>query len=385
MTSLFSSSAFWCDVRVLVAGLGVAVTLCGLTGAASAQPQEAASSANAMIVGADVSVLTSVEQAGGVFSQNGKKEDVLQLLKRNGFNYARLRVFHTPSGKGSLVCDMNYVLPLARRIKDAGLKLLIDFHYSDTWADPGKQFKPAAWEKLNFEQLQGAVFEYTRDAVAQLKRAGAAPDMIQIGNEINTGMLWEDGRANKDDAGWKRFAQLVKAGRDGARAALGSDSKVLFMHHVAEPKHIIWHFDNLLKHDSGFDVIGVSYYPFWHGDLNEFKQHMNAIAAKYNKPIIIAETAYAWTDQYFDEYPDVYHGKPAPGMPAYDKVGQAEYFRRFIAALQAIPNGHGAGFFYWEPAWLPSKSFGSPVDNTTLFDQNGAALPALEVIHKETR
>lgn len=336
-----------------------------------------------MIVGADVSVLPSIEQAGGVFSQNGKKADVLQLLKRNGFNYARLRVFHTPNGQGPMVSDLNYVLPLARRIKDAGLKLLIDFHYSDTWADPGKQFKPTAWEKLNFEQLQGAMFEYTCNAVAQLKRAGAAPDMIQIGNEINTGMLWEDGRADKDDAGWKRFAQLVKAGRDGARAALGSDSKVLFMHHVAEPKHIIWHFDNLLKHDTGFDVIGVSYYPFWHGDLSEFTQHMKGIAAKYDKPIIIAETAYAWTEQPFDEHRNVYHGKPAPGMPAYDAAGQAEYFRRFLAALKAIPNGRGAGFFYWEPAWLPSKDFGSPVDNTTLFDQNGVALPALEIIRKQ--
>jgi len=233
---------------------------------------------------------------------------------------------------------------------------------------------------LNFEQLQGAVFEYTRNAVAQLKRADAAPDMIQIGNEINTGMLWEDGRADKDDAGWRRFAQLVKAGRDGAGAALGSDSKVLFMHHVAEPKHIIWHFDNLLKHDTGFDVIGVSYYPFWHGDLSEFTQRMKGIAAKYDKPIIIAETAYAWTEQPFDEHRNVYHGKPAPGMPAYDAAGQAEYFRRFLAALKAIPNGRGAGFFYWEPAWLPSKDFGSPVDNTTLFDQNGVALPALEII-----
>ncbi len=364
--------------------LGFTALLCGLNQTASARPDKAASSENAMIVGADLSVLTTVEQAGGVFSQNGKKEDVLQLLKRNGFNYARLRIFHTPSGKWPLVCDLNYALPLARRIKDAGLKLLIDFHYSDTWADPGKQFKPAAWEKLNFTQLEDAVFNYTRDAVAQLKQAGATPDMIQIGNEINMGMLWEDGHVG-DNGGWKRFAQLVKAGREGARAGLGSDSKVLFMHHVAEPKKTIWHFDNLLKYDSGFDVIGVSYYPFWHGDLDDFKHHINAIAAKYNKPIIIAETAYAWTDQYFDDYHNVYHGQPAPGMPAYDPEGQAEYFRRFITTLKEIPNGQAAGFFYWEPAWLPSPTFGSPVDNTTLFDQNGAALPALKVIGEEAR
>ncbi len=333
-----------------------------------------------MIVGADVSVLTSTEQAGGTFSENGKKGDPLLVLKRNGFNYVRLRLFHTPDKKRELLNDLSYDVALAKRAQAVGLKVLLDFHYSDTWADPGKQFKPAAWEKMSFEQLRGAVFEYTRGAVEAFKNAGATPDMIQIGNEINTGMMWPDGKADKEDAGWQKLAQLLQAGREGARAALRNGSKTQFLHHVADPHHVVWHMDNLLKHDALPDILGVSYYPIWHGDLASFRRNMDAIAAKYARPIVIVEVAYPWTNAAFDKYPDVHHGQNAAGMPEYTKAGQSEFYRRFITELKATPGGRGAGFFVWEPAWLPNAKFGSPMDNMTLFDQNGEALPALGVI-----
>ena len=332
------------------------------------------------IVGADVSVLTSTEKAGGTFSEGGKIADPLLILKRNGFNYVRLRLFHTPDKKRELVNDLSYNITLAKRAKAAGLKVLLDFHYSDTWADPGKQFKPAAWEKMNFDQLRGAVFEYTRSAIEALAIAGAAPDMIQIGNEINTGMMWPDGKADKEDAGWAKLAQLVKAGRDGAKAALGTASKTQFLHHIADPHHVIWHMDNLLKHDNLPDIIGVSYYPAWHGDFASFRKNMDAIAAKYARPIVVVEVAYPWTNQSFDTYPDVSHEKPAAGMPAADKAGQAEFYRRLIREIKATPQGRGAGFIVWEPAWLPNPKFGSPMDNMTLFDEKGAPLPALGAI-----
>jgi arabinogalactan endo-1,4-beta-galactosidase len=332
------------------------------------------------IVGADVSTLLAVEGAGAVFSENGVRDDALAILKRNGFGYARLRLFHTPDRSRELVNDATYDVTLAKRVKNAGLKLLLDIHYSDSWADPGKQTKPAAWTNLTFDQLRDSVFAYTRDVVAAFRDAGAPPDMIQIGNEVNTGMLWPDGHADKLDAEWARFALLVKAGRDGARAALGSGSGVLFMHHVADPQYVVWHMDNLLRHLEPPDVIGVSYYPFWHGDLTQFRARMSEIAIRYGKPIVIAETAYPWTNESFDAYPDVYHGAPAAGMPAYTRAGQADFFSQLIAAIKATPNGLGAGFFYWEPAWLPSSTFGSPMDNLTLFDQTGAALPALATI-----
>jgi arabinogalactan endo-1,4-beta-galactosidase len=233
---------------------------------------------------------------------------------------------------------------------------------------------------MNFDQLRGAVYEYTRGVVDEFKRAGAAPDMIQIGNEINTGMMWPDGRADKNAAEWRKLAQLLQAGRDGAKAALGTGSKTTFLHHVADPHHVVWHMDNLLKHDELPDIIGVSYYAAWHGDLASFRKNLDAIAAKYARPIVVVEVAYPWTEQSFDTYPDVSHEKPAAGMPAHTKEGQAEFYRRFIAEIKATPQGRGAGFMVWEPAWLPNAKFGSPMDNMTLFDQNGAALPSLKAI-----
>ena len=340
--------------------------------------------ASGLIVGADISSLPSVEATGAVFSQDGSPDDALLILKRNGFNYVRLRLFHAPSGKGELVNDLSYDIGLATRAKRAGLKVLLDLHYSDTWADPGKQIKPTAWKDLTFEQLKDSVFAYTRDVVKAFVNAAALPDMIQLGNEVNVGMLWPEGHADKLDSEWAHFADLEKAGRDGARAALQGQA-ILFLHHVADPSTVVWHMDNLLRHIDAPDVIGVSYYPVWHGDLTSFTTHMAEIAAKYGKPIVIAETAYPWTNASFDNYPDVYHGTPAAGMPAYTQAGQQEFFTRFIAALKATSGGLGAGFFYWEPAWLPGSSFGSPVDNMTIFDQKGVALPVLKTINDATK
>lgn len=338
-----------------------------------------------IIVGADVSSLLAVENAGGVFLDSGVRDDPLSILKRNGVNYARLRLFHTPDTRAELVNNLSYDLTLAKRVHASGLKMLLDIQYSDSWADPGKQTKPAAWRALTFDQLRDSVFAYTRDVVAAFRDAGALPDMIQIGNEVNVGMLWPEGHADKLDSEWQHFAQLVQAGRDGARAALGSGSSVLFMHHIADPANVVWHMDNLLRYIEAPDVIGVSYYPFWHGDLAKFRAGLKDIAVKYGKPIVIAEVSYPWTNAFFDTYPDAYHGTAVAGMPAYTQAGQADFVSQFVAALRDTPNGLGAGFFYWEPAWLPSAKFGSPMDNLTLFDQTGAALSALHAIRDATK
>lgn len=336
------------------------------------------------IVGADTTMVTKSEEAGCIFTVKGEKKDVFQILKDYGFNYIRLRVFHTPDGKGPICCDLKYDIGLAKRAKAAGFKLLIDFHYSDTWADPGKQGKPAAWAKLSFDELKRAVHDYTKDSIATMVREGVTPDMIQCGNEVNMGMLWDDGKTTSE-AQWGRFAELVKSAVDGARASLKPDDKVRFMHHVADPRHIVWHFDNLIKHGFEPDIIGISYYPFWHGTLPELTKHLKTISEKYRKDIVIAETAYAWTNQSFDKHGDIHHGKPADDMPAYTPEGQAEFYRRFIGILKATPERRAIGFFCWEPTWLPHHKFGSPMDNLTLFDEKGEVLPALETIRIESR
>jgi arabinogalactan endo-1,4-beta-galactosidase len=343
------------------------------------------------ILGADVTMLTKVEHAGGVFSifstasVAGRRADPLAILKDSGFTHIRLRLFHTPSGKGPLCCDLAYILPLAQRAKRAGLRVMLDLHYSDTWADPAHQSKPAAWAAMNFEELKGAVFEYTRGVVEALALAGVRPDVIQLGNEVNMGMLHPDGKTTSPEQ-WERFAQLLKSARAGARAGLGpaagSDERpVRFMHHLGEPKIVIWHMDNLLQHGFEPDLIGISYYPFWHGTLAELQAHLNRIAVKYGKDIVIAETAFPWTNRHFDADGDLFHVKlPDPNSPPATPEGQAEFYRRLLTLLRAVPAGHGAGMIPWEPTWLPSARFGSPMDNLTLFDEKGQALPALGAI-----
>ena len=332
------------------------------------------------VVGADVSSLLAVEQGGATFSDAEGSADALPILKRNGVNFARVRLFHTPDRSRELVNDLAYDIALAQRIRAAGLGLLLDIHYSDTWADPGSQSKPRAWEGLTFPQLRDSVYAYTRHVVAAFRDAGATPDIVQVGNEVNVGMLFPDGHADQVDADWARFAELVSAGREGARDALGAGEDLTIMHHVADPSVVEWHMDNLLRHLEPPDLLGISYYPMWHGSPATLRAVLTRLAEKYALPIVIVETAHPWTNAWVDAYDDVYHGAPANGMPPYTPQGQAAFLRELVAALRAVPNELGAGLFYWEPAWLPGEGFGSPVDNLTLFTAAGAALPGLAAL-----
>ncbi len=332
------------------------------------------------IVGADVTMQTKVEQAGGVFKINGKQEDAFKILRHFGFNTIRLRIFNHPSGQGPMCCDLNYDIALAKRAKSEGFNILLDFHYSDTWADPDHQQIPEAWQNLDFEGLKTALYDYSKAVITAFRKNGVSPEIIQCGNEVNTGMLWPDGRTDSPD-GWRRFAQLVQAAEDGCRAALPPGYPILFLHHIAGASSVIWHMTNFIKYGGALpDIIGVSYYPCWHGNLVVLKKNLDQIVDKYHIPVLIVETDYPWTDETFDSTPDIWHGKPLNGMPPFTPYGQAEFYTELINTLKSLPNRMGLGFVPWEPTWLPSKRFGSSQDNLTLFDQHGNALPALEAI-----
>lgn len=347
-------------------------------GGATSPGMSTSSATPLAIVGADVSSLAAVEHAGGVFSDALGTADALTILKRNGVTHVRLRLFHAPDTTTERVNSLAYDLALARRARQQGLQVILDIHYSDDWADPGHQATPAAWIALGEQSLRDSVFAYTRDVVAAFRAAGATPDIIQLGNEVNGGMLWPSGHADKLDSEWAKFAALLTAGRDGARAALAGVSSVRFMHHVADARTVTWHMDHLLPHlDWKPDLIGVSYYPFWHGDMTQFRASIGEIANRYAVPIVVAETAYPWTNQSFDRAPDAWHGTPEAWMPPFTPQGQATFLAQLESAIRATPGGLGAGVVYWEPAWLPSARFGSPVDNLTLFDATGRALPGL--------
>lgn len=252
---------------------------------------EAAKSRTATkMVGADISFLPELENRGMKFSDNGIEKDAVQILKDHGFNYVRLRLFNDPAGDsgyspGKGFCDLKHTKEMAKRVKDAGMKLLLDFHYSDYWADPGKQYKPAAWRGLNFEQLKQALYDYTRDVISELKAQGTVPDMVQVGNEINHGIVWPEGSVSNIDS----LAQLLNA---GTKAVKDVDPNVVMMLHVAlggQNEETVFFLDNMLKRKVPIDVIGLSYYPKWHGTLDDLRDNMNDLIRRYDKDIIVVE------------------------------------------------------------------------------------------------
>jgi beta-galactosidase len=242
------------------------------------------------MLGADISFLPELEHRGIHFSDAKGERDAITILKDHGFNYIRLRIFNDPArdsgySPGQGFCDLAHTLDMARRVKAAGLKLLLDFHYSDYWADPGKQFKPAAWRGAGFKTLMDSVYFFTSKVIAALKAQGTLPDMVQVGNEINHGMIWPDGSIRHPDS----LAQLIYAGICGVKAV---DPGCPIMLHIAlggqnDESHFF--IDNMLSRNVPFDVIGLSYYPRWHGTLSDLKYNVDDLAKQYGKDVIVVE------------------------------------------------------------------------------------------------
>lgn len=270
------------------------------------------------MLGADISFLPELENSGMKFSDKGVTKDAVEILKDHGLNYIRLRLFVNPEKDGGYspkkgFCDLDHTIAMAKRIKAAGMKFLLDFHYSDTWADPQKQFKPAAWKGQNFSQLKQTVFGYSKDVIEAMKNAGVSPDMVQIGNEINHGMIWPEGHINNLDS----LAQLVYAGIQGVKAV---DASITIMLHIAlggQNDESRFFLDNMIIRGVPFDVIGLSYYPRWHNTIEDLRYNLNDLAKRYDKDIIVVEYS---------------HLKKEVNELAFDVYG-----------------GHGKGSAIWEP------------------------------------
>ena len=243
------------------------------------------------MLGADISFLPQLEARGIKFSDNGVEKDALEILKAHGINYIRLRIFNDPardSGGYSPkrgFCDLEHTRQMARRIQAAGMKLLLDFHYSDTWADPQKQYKPAAWRGQDFTQLQRSVYDYTKEVIQSLKDQGTPPDMVQIGNEINHGMIWPEGGINNLDS----LAQLIYAGINGVKAVLPAATIMLHIALGGQNDESRFFLDNMALRQVPFDVIGLSYYPKWHGTLADLSWNMDDLVRQYDKDVILVE------------------------------------------------------------------------------------------------
>ncbi len=333
------------------------------------------------IRGVDISFTPQIEDLGGKYTMNGVAKDALDIFKENGVNYIRLRLWHTPANG---YCGLKETLDYAKRIKEKGLKFLLDFHYSDSWADPGKQTKPAAWTNLSFDVLKDSVYSYTKEVIAALLNQNTIPDMVQVGNEITGGMLWPDGKlynAGDQTVQLGKFAEFVKAGINGVRDAADT-TPVKIMIHIdrgGDNSGAVYFYNRLISQNVEFDVIGLSYYPWWHGTLSQLTTNLNDLATRFGKEIVVAETAYPWTTQYENDGMGNIVGSGTTllqGYPATVK-GQKDYLFNLIKLINQTPNGKGTGFFYWEPAYISVPPIGSPWENLTVFDFNNEALESI--------
>ncbi len=333
------------------------------------------------IAGADASHVAFFEAHGKVYREGGQTNDPFVILKNGGIDCIRLRLFtssdaQAKSDEYNTINNLAYTVPLAVRVKKAGLRFLLDFHYSDTWADPAKQAKPETWKSLSFDQLEQRMYEYNRDCIAAFKKAGAMPDFVQIGNEITPGMVWPDGRVSgtfDKPEQWVQFGKLLKAALRGIKEAATDHMPKIIIHidRGGDWKTTQWFFDHLRDQNVEFDIIGESYYPFWHGSLDDLKTCLTNAAQRYQKPVVIAETAFPWNTS-------AQGSKAIVGiMPGKD--GQVQFLQALAAILKGIPEGRGAGIFYWATEFLPLPGTNlAGFEGTSLFDSEGNALPALK-------
>ena len=248
------------------------------------------------VKGMDISSYPEMMDRGHrYYDFDGNEVNVIDFAKEQGFNYGRLRIWNNPEcvRESGGYCDLAHTRMMAAEIKKRGMGLLLDFHYSDWWADPGKQTKPQAWNDLHGDALAQAVYDYTRAVLEALDTDHVYPEMVQVGNEIRCGMMWPDGRTDN----WEGLAQLINAGIRAVRDTQGARDTKVMLHLDQGGRYYYFKewFDNALSHGvTDFDIIGLSYYPFWHGTFNDLKNTMEALAKRYRKPMIIAEVAHAY-------------------------------------------------------------------------------------------
>ncbi len=362
----------------------------------------------AFIMGADVSMLGQLESVGAAFSdEKGKAADCLAILKSGGINWIRLRIWNDPVNREDVVDggrvlsragdpvgggndDLAAYIRIAKRAKKLGLKVLADFHYSDFWADPARQTTPFAWRGLGLDALKKAVYDFTSSSLKFMRAAGAAPDMVQIGNEVDGGFLWPVGKVwqsgDEKIGGEEGFIALLK---EAIRAVRDNDRRITIMIHASNGgDNALFRkvFDPLVKAGVDFDVIGLSFYPYWHGKIADLVANMADLETRYGKQLIVAETAYAWTLDNGDSLGNSF-GPGSDRLGGYKATvqGQATAIRDIIAAVVGMPKSLGIGIFYWEPDWIPVAGAGWRTgdgevwENQALFDFHGKALPSLKV------
>ena len=277
--------------------------------------------------GADISWISEMEAAGKKFyNASGAETECFALMKSLGMNTIRLRVWVNPNPAWNNAAD---IVAKAIRAKNLGLRVLIDFHYSDTWADPGHQTKPVAWASLDFTSLKTSLANYTADVLTQIKNAGVTPEWVQVGNETNDGMLWPEGKASTS---MSSFAQLINAGYDAVKNIFPNAKVIVHISNGWDNNLFRWMFDGLTANGARYDVIGMSLYPSyvasgWASANQQCLANMNDMVSRYNKEVMIVEV----------------------GMPWDNATESKSFLRDIIAKAKTVTNNKCLGVLYWEP------------------------------------
>lgn len=320
------------------------------------------------IKAADISFLPEIEAAGVVFTNNGKTEDMLTTLKSAGCNTIRIRLWKDPANGHS---GLTEVKALAQRVKQAGLKVWLTVHYSDDWADPAVQTTPAAWKNLSFTDLKAAVASYTTTILTEIN-----PDIIQIGNEINTGLLWPQGHLINKEA---QCIDLLKTASATIRSK-APNTKIMIHYAGVSATDTNWFFTKVKSVD--YDYIGLSYYPIWHGkDLATIKTTIDALGKNFSKKVLIAETAYPFTLG-FNDWTNNIVGLDSQLVSGYPATAEGQ--KNFVLAIKDLVKSstYGQGFAYWGGEWVSFKgdkaTNGSTFENQAFYDFSNKALPVLQ-------
>ena len=325
-------------------------------------------------IGGDFSIMKKMEDSGGVYKINGEAKQGFEIFKENGYTWARLRIFHTPNIEGPVCNNLDYTIARAKKAKLFGFKIFLNFHYSDTWADPGKQFTPKAWENLSFETLNDSVYSYTKNVINTMDKAGVLPELVQVGNEINNGMLWPQGQLwVNGSAQWDNLSALLKSGIKGVKEA-NNGKTIPIMIHAATGGNLQesdTFYKNIIQRGVNFNVIGLSYYPWWHGTFEQLEANIQFISENYEQTISVVETAYYANGWYPEPAEWVLDIQPYPPT----EQGQYDYLLDLRNRLKKYPKV--TSVYYWKPDGLDIPSSKVFFLGRSLFDKNGNALKGI--------
>ena len=324
-----------------------------------------------MELGVDISTYFEELEAGVKYYRNGLEIDPLDELKKNGVNQVRIRIWNHPySSDGHKylggTCDLNNFIELAKLVQSKGFEILADFHLSDFWCDPAKQFRPKSWADLSQKELERAVHDYIYESLVEIKNNNIDLKMIQVGNEITNGMLWPNGRLedNGNDVrdNYDNFARLLKNGLMACKTVY--PDSLLMLHLERSYDHQVYHevLSELAKRDIKFDVLGVSYYPYWHHSFSELFDNLNKCQKEFGADLMIAETSYAFT---LEDYPSDLEGSLVVNKEncfvsedfkkeyPFTEEGQAKFIKDLLTKCQ---ENNVQCVYYWEPLWIPGKN-----------------------------